>query len=224
MREIFILCVSIFISSCAHDSTTEKNNLKTTKETEINKAESINMTNKEIATFANGCFWCTEAIFQSLDGVEQVKPGYSGGYIDNPTYKEVCEGTTGHAEVVQIVFDSAKISYKKLLEVFFETHDPTTINKQGNDVGEQYRSEVFFHNEDQRKMAEIAIQAVDESGVWKDTVVTKVTGFEKFYEAEDYHKNYYKRVGDENSYCTFVITPKIEKFKKKFSDLLKKEV
>lgn len=175
----------------------------------------------EKAVFGNGCFWCTEAVFMQLEGVESVKPGYTGGHIKNPCYKEVCNGTTGHAEVVEIIFDPEKINYSKLLEVFFSTHDPTTLNRQGNDVGTQYRSEIFYVNDKQKELAEKAIELADKSGVWKNPVVTQLSKLGEFYDAEDYHKNYFNRVGAENSYCTIVIQPKIEKFKKQFSESIK---
>lgn len=175
----------------------------------------------EKAVFGNGCFWCTEAIFMQLEGVVSVKPGYTGGHIKNPCYKEVCNGTTGHAEAVEIIYDSEKITYEKLLEVFFATHDPTTLNRQGNDVGTQYRSEIFYVNDEQKELAEKAIQSANNSGAWSNPVVTQLSQLGDFYDAEDYHKNYFNRVGSENSYCTIVIEPKIEKFKKHFKDALK---
>ncbi len=180
------------------------------------------MTNIATAVFANGCFWCTEAIFENLEGVKKVTPGYTGGYIRNPKYREVCDEQTGHAEAVEILFDSTKIDYSILLEVFFETHNPTTLNRQGKDVGTQYRSEIFYANQAQHKLAQDAIIAANESGAWEDSIVTAVSNLETFYEAEDYHKDYFSRVGNEDSYCTYVITPKIEKFKKKFREYLKK--
>lgn len=222
MRRIVLLSIlATFFFSCG-DKESKKEDLDLLVESKpLTKEKMKNETQFDTATFANGCFWCTEAIFKNLVGVESVLPGYSGGFIKNPAYREVCNGNTGHAEVVQIKFDPTKISYDKLLEVFFETHDPTTLNRQGNDVGTQYRSEIFYHSDDQKVSAEKAIIAGNESGIWEKPIVTKVTLFETFYEAEDYHKNYYDRVGDENSYCTIVITPKVEKFKKKFHELLK---
>jgi peptide-methionine (S)-S-oxide reductase len=176
----------------------------------------------EIATLANGCFWCTEAVFTSLEGVIQVTSGYTGGKTKNPTYKEVCSGETGHAECLQIVYDPAKISFTELLEVFWETHDPTTLNRQGNDVGTQYRSAIFYHSEEQRDKAMQYKQALDKSGAFDAPIVTEVTPFEIFYPAEDYHQQYYELNGDSNPYCQLVIRPKMEKFQKVFREKLKK--
>ena len=175
----------------------------------------------ETATLGNGCFWCSEAIFEGLKGVTRVESGYSGGEVKNPTYKAVCEGITGHAEVIQIDFDANQISFAEILEVFFATHDPTTLNRQGNDVGTQYRSAIFYHSPEQKVIAEKAIQAGNESKVWRNPIVTEITKFETFYSAGDYHQDYYNRVGSENSYCSLVITPKVDKFKKLFKDKLK---
>ncbi len=176
----------------------------------------------DTATFGAGCFWCVEAVFQRLKGVHSVLPGYSGGHSENPTYKQVCTGTTGHAEVAQIIYDPEKITFKELLEVFWQTHDPTTLNKQGNDIGTQYRSVIFYHNEEQKSIAKEMKEKLDNEGIWENPIVTEITPFQKFYEAEDYHHNYY----NENSsqpYCSYIITPKIEKFKKAFSDKIIKK-
>lgn len=172
------------------------------------------------ATFGNGCFWCTEAIFRELRGVESVRSGYSGGHTDNPSYKEVCTGDTGHAEVVRIEYDADAISFEEILEVFWKTHDPTTLNRQGNDVGTQYRSVIFYHDEGQRQIAEDYKNQLGNAGIWSDPIVTEITPFEKFYPAEDYHDNYLASHGNE-PYCAFVVRPKVEKFKKAFSDKLK---
>ncbi|MBM3428838.1 MAG: peptide-methionine (S)-S-oxide reductase MsrA [Bacteroidetes bacterium] len=174
----------------------------------------------EVATLGAGCFWCVEAAYMQLNGVESAKSGYSGGQIKNPSYKEVCNGNTGHAEVVQIKFDPAIISFAEILEVFFTVHDPTQLNRQGNDIGTQYRSAVFFHSEEQKQIALKAIEAANETHTWSNPVVTEVTAFESFYPAEDYHDNYYNLHSDQ-PYCSMVITPKMEKFKKKFHDKLK---
>lgn len=174
----------------------------------------------EVATLGAGCFWCVEAAFMQLNGVESAKSGYSGGHIKNPSYKEVCNGNTGHAEVVQIKFDPAIISFAEILEVFFTVHDPTQLNRQGNDIGTQYRSAVFFHSEEQKQIALKAIEAANETHTWSNPVVTEVTAFEAFYPAEEYHDNYYNLHTDQ-PYCSMVITPKMEKFKKKFHDKLK---
>lgn len=175
----------------------------------------------EVATFGGGCFWCTEAIFLELDGVKKVESGYIGGKTPNPTYEEVSTGTTGHAEATQITFDPSKISFGELLEIFFATHDPTTLNRQGADVGTQYRSEVFYHSDEQKKIAEDYIKLLDSQNTFGKPVVTKVSPATKFYVAEDYHQNYYAR-NKEKSYCSYVITPKIEKVRKQYSEKLKK--
>lgn len=169
----------------------------------------------ELATFAGGCFWCTEAVFQRLRGVEKVMPGYTGGAVVNPSYHDVTTGTTGHAEAVQITFDPAVISYEQLLDVFFATHDPTTLNRQGYDVGAQYRSAVFYHDEAQKQAAENAIEHVNASGKYSDKVVTEVTRFDLFYEAEDYHQDFYNQ-NRTFPYCNVIIDPKVEKLYKDY--------
>lgn len=173
------------------------------------------------ATLGTGCFWCTEAIFQSLKGVDSALPGYSGGHVDNPTYEQVCAKTTGHAEVVHIKYDAEVISFEELLDVFWRTHNPTTLNRQGNDVGPQYRSVIFYHDDEQKRIAEASMKEIDASDLWPDPIVTEISAFEKVYIAEDYHKDYLARVGDRNPYCTFVVKPKVDKFKKEFKDKLK---
>ena len=175
---------------------------------------------KEVATLGGGCFWCTEAVSSELKGVEQVEPGYSGGSVPNPTYEQVCSGTTGHAEVLQITFDPNVISFREILDVFFATHDPTTLNRQGNDVGTQYRSVIFYHDEEQKATAEKVIQELTKAKTWDAPIVTQVEPFKAFYEAEEYHKNYFKR-HPEQAYCQVVIAPKIAKFKKLFLPKLK---
>lgn len=174
----------------------------------------------ELATFGSGCFWCTEAIFQNLKGVQKVESGYSGGKVKNPTYKEVCSGLTGHAEVVQVTYDPAVISFDELLEIFWQTHDPTTLNRQGADVGTQYRSAIFYHNENQKNLAEEYKKKLDASGAFNDPIVTEITPYTVFYKAEDYHQNYYNLNGNV-PYCNIVIKPKLEKFKKVFAEKLK---
>lgn len=174
----------------------------------------------EYATLGAGCFWCVEAVFQQLNGVINVKSGYSGGHIKNPAYKEVCTGRTGHAEVVHIEYDSSIVPFSDILTVFFTVHDPTTLNRQGADVGTQYRSVIFFHDEHQRERAELAIKSANESGDWSSPIVTEVSAFEVFYPAEDYHDNYYGLNGDQ-PYCAAVVRPKVEKFKKNFAEKLK---
>jgi peptide-methionine (S)-S-oxide reductase len=175
---------------------------------------------REVATLGAGCFWCVEAVFQGLRGVDSAISGYSGGQIKNPSYKEVCAGTTGHAEVVQIIFDPSVLSYADLLEVFFSVHDPTTLNRQGGDVGTQYRSVIFYHSEAQRATGEKAIQAANESGQWKEVLVTELSPFSNFYKAEDYHQDYFALNG-EQPYCQMVVRPKVEKFRKQFRDKLR---
>ncbi|MFZ1292030.1 MAG: peptide-methionine (S)-S-oxide reductase MsrA [Melioribacteraceae bacterium] len=176
--------------------------------------------NIEIATFGTGCFWCTETIFEKLKGVESAVSGYSGGTKENPTYKEVCTGETGHAEVIQITFNPSVISFKELLEVFWKTHDPTTLNRQGEDVGTQYRSAIFYHNEEQKKLAEEYKSKLETAKVYKNPIVTEITKFSKFFPAENYHQDYYEQ-NKTQPYCSFVITPKVEKFKKVFESKLK---
>jgi len=174
----------------------------------------------EVATLGAGCFWCVEAIYQQLEGVVKVESGYSGGQVAHPTYEEVCTGRTGHAEVIQVTFDPQKISFKELLEVFFRTHDPTTLNRQGADVGTQYRSAIFYHSEEQRKTAEAVKQETDAAKIWDDPIVTEIARFDAFYKAEEYHQNYYNQNANQ-PYCRMVINPKLSKFKKEFKNKLK---
>jgi len=175
----------------------------------------------DTATFATGCFWCTEAIFQELKGVLKATSGYSGGTVTNPTYEEVCTGTTGHAECLQIIYDPSVISFDELLEVFWESHDPTSLNRQGNDVGTQYRSAIFYHNDSQKQKAEHYKEALNKSGAYNKAIVTEIAPYTRFYPAENYHQDYYNSHGSQ-PYCTFVIRPKVEKFEKVFKDKLKK--
>ncbi len=175
----------------------------------------------ETATFGSGCFWCTEAIFDRIEGVIKVEPGFSGGETKNPSYNEVVSGTTGHAEVAQITFDPKKVTYQSLLEIFWKTHDPTSINRQGADVGTQYRSVIFYHDKNQEKLAERFLSELQESGIWDNPIVTEIMPLEVFYPAENYHNDYYEK-NPTNSYCSFVITPKIKKFEEVFADRLKK--
>lgn len=177
-------------------------------------------TTTDTATFATGCFWCTEAIFQELKGVLKATSGYSGGTVANPSYEEVCTGNTGHAECLQIVYDPKVISFDELLEVFWESHDPTSLNRQGNDVGTQYRSAIFYHNAEQKQKAEHYKGELDKSGAYNKPIVTEITPFKVFYPAENYHQNYYNLHGSQ-PYCSFVIRPKVEKFEKVFKNKLK---
>jgi peptide-methionine (S)-S-oxide reductase len=173
----------------------------------------------ELATLAGGCFWCLEAVYKELRGVERVVSGYAGGHVDNPTYREVCDGATGHAEVVQITFDPSAVSYRELLEVFFTIHDPTTLNRQGADVGTQYRSAVFYHSPEQRETAKQVIAEMTAAGVWDSPIVTEVAPLEKFYPAEDYHQDYFEK-NPSQPYCRAVVAPKVSKFRKLFLDRL----
>jgi peptide-methionine (S)-S-oxide reductase len=175
----------------------------------------------DTATFGTGCFWCTEALFQQLDGVLKVTSGYTGGQVKNPTYKEVCDGNTGHAEAVEIVYDPEKITFDELLEAFWQAHDPTTLNRQGNDVGTQYRSAIFFHNAEQKAKAEKYKAELDKSGAWDKPIVTEISPASTFYVAENYHQDYYNNNGSA-PYCYYVIRPKLEKFEKVFKNKMKK--
>jgi peptide-methionine (S)-S-oxide reductase len=177
------------------------------------------MAQLETATLGGGCFWCTEAVYHQLRGVRSVVSGYCGGDTANPTYKQVCTGTTGHAEVIQITFDPVEISYRNVLEVFFQTHDPTTLNRQGNDVGTQYRSVIFPHNDEQRRIAEEVIRDLGASSHFPRPIVTTIEPFREFYPAEDYHQNYFAE-NPGQPYCTMVITPKVAKFRKAFAESL----
>lgn len=177
--------------------------------------------NLETATLAAGCFWCVEAVFDDLRGVEDVISGYSGGQTENPTYQQVCSETTGHAEVVQIKFDPAELSYSDLLHVFFAVHDPTTLNRQGNDIGSSYRSAIFYHNDEQKHIAEETIEKLNKEGIWGNPIVTEVKPFDKFYSAEGYHQEYFAN-NPTQPYCAAVVAPKVAKFRKMFVDKLKK--
>lgn len=204
-------------SSCA-----QPNQEKTIKESKkMNPEQNPENSEKiETATFGAGCFWCVEAAFQLLEGVESTTSGYSGGHVKNPAYREVCNETTGHAEVIQIKFHPDKISYDELLEAFWASHDPTTLNQQGNDIGTQYRSVIFYHNQKQKELAEAYKEKLDASGAFAKPVATEITAYSNFYKAEDYHQNYFNNNGDQ-PYCSFVIQPKLEKFKNVFKDRLK---
>jgi peptide-methionine (S)-S-oxide reductase len=209
---LILLCLCLGLSACAQ----KKSNQKVNK-----KKEKINMEGTQVATLAAGCFWCVEAIYQQLDGVLKVESGYAGGNVKNPSYKQVCTGETGHAEVVQLTYDTSKTSFTEILEVFFKTHDPTTLNRQGADEGTQYRSSVFYHNEEQKQIAQEIIQDLDKSGAYPSKIVTQLEPYAEYYVAENYHQNYFNQNGDSNPYCSMVIKPKIEKFQKVFKDRLK---
>ena len=207
-KSSFLLYLFICFSACAQNTNSKPNK--------------INMTNIETITLGSGCFWCTEAFFQRLKGVVKVTSGYSGGFVDNPTYEQVCDKNTGHAEVCQVLFDTTKISLDEILSVFWKTHDPTTLNQQGNDIGPQYRSVVFFHNKHQEDLAKKYIIELNAARAWPNPIVTTVEAFEKFYAAENYHQNYYNN-NKNQGYCRYVIGPKLEKFEKVFADKLIKE-
>ncbi|MBM3447658.1 MAG: peptide-methionine (S)-S-oxide reductase MsrA [Bacteroidetes bacterium] len=206
---VYLFAATLFGVSCQMNAKQEITNF----------TEVIMNDTTEVATFAGGCFWCVEAIYANTKGVYKVESGYAGGFVKNPAYKEVCNGTTGHAEAVQITFDPRVISFAKLLEIFFVVHDPTTLNRQGPDVGTQYRSAIFYHNNEQQKVAEAAIQIVNETAEWGAPAVTEITAFTNFYKAEDYHQQYFELHG-EQPYCRIMITPKLEKFKKRFSEFV----
>ena len=178
-------------------------------------------TNREIATLAGGCFWCLEAVYQELRGVELVESGYMGGHVRNPSYREVCNATTGHAEVIQVTFDPQEASFKEILEIFFTIHDPTTLNRQGADVGTQYRSAIFYHSDEQKATAEQVVREITAAGVWSAPIVTEVVGADTFYKAESYHQNYYTQ-NDNQPYCRVVIAPKVAKFRKQYLARLKR--
>jgi peptide-methionine (S)-S-oxide reductase len=212
---LWLVCCSLVtfsFTSCAQQKKENQNHQST---------KIMSSTNLDTATFGAGCFWCVEAQFQLLDGVESVKSGYSGGTVKNPSYKEVCTGRTGHAEVCQVLYDTTKLSYEDMLQAFWKSHDPTQLNRQGNDVGTQYRSVIFYHNEKQHALAEEYKKKLNDSGAYNDPVVTEISPFTVFYEAEDYHQNYFNENGDA-PYCSFVIQPKVEKFRKVFKEKLKK--
>lgn len=214
MKYYFGFLIVLFQSSC--QSQEKKSNVASTKEPiQMNVEKGM-----EVATFAGGCFWCTEAIFLEIKGVSKVVSGYIGGATVNPTYKDICTGTTGYAEAIQITFDPKLVSFGELLEMFFATHDPTTLNRQGNDVGTQYRSEVFYYSDEQKQLTTDYIALMTKEKTFSNPIVTKVSPASIFYEAEDYHQNYYNN-NKTQSYCSYVITPKIEKLKKNYKEKLK---
>jgi peptide-methionine (S)-S-oxide reductase len=217
MRSVIVsLALSLLLAGSCYAQKKNKEEKKNMTKNEVNNTSGL-----ETATFASGCFWCTEAIFLNVDGVQSVVSGYTGGKVKNPTYKEVCSGLTGHAEAIQITYDPSKVTYDELLEFFWKTHDPTTLNRQGNDAGTQYRSAVYYHNDEQKRLAEHYKKKLDESGAFDDPIVTEITAATTFYKAEDYHQNYYN-LNSSAPYCSFVIQPKLEKFKKAFKEKLKK--
>ncbi len=211
--------IGIFLALLPFSFCAKENRINVPKSKEIKNMEIQN--GLEVATFAGGCLWCTEAVFLELNGVKKVVSGYIGGNTVNPTYKDICNGDTGHAEAIEITFDPSQISFGELLEIFFATHDPTTLNRQGNDVGTQYRSEIFYHNPTQKQVSEDYIALMTSENTFGKPIVTKISAASKFYEAEDYHQNYYNQ-NKTQGYCSYVITPKIEKLKKMYQDKLKK--
>jgi len=217
-RNLLVICLIILLTSITGYGCKDLKSIN--KESEKSEMNSVQNSNLEIATFGGGCFWCTEAIYERVKGVHTVVSGYAGGTVKNPTYKEVCEGTTGHAEVIQIGYDPKVVSYDELLEIFFKTHDPTTLNRQGADVGTQYRSVIFYQNEEQKKKAEFYKNELNKSGAWDNPIVTEISPLTNFYPAEDYHQDYYEN-NPNQGYCSFVIGPKVEKFEKVFKNRLK---
>ena len=215
LKILFVSAVSFLgLSSCAQ----RDNSAKIKKDSKVMSSSTAKL---DTATFGTGCFWCTEAIFQQLEGVEKVTSGYSGGTVPNPSYEQVCSKTTGHAECLNIMYDPAKISFDELLEIFWQVHDPTTLNRQGADVGTQYRSVVFYHNEEQKAKTGKYKAELDKSGAFNNPIVTSLEPFTVFYPADDYHQNYYNNNSGQG-YCQFVIRPKLEKFEKVFKSKLKK--
>ncbi len=218
-KTIYLLHLSIllltFVTACG-----QRNSQKKITQTTNNMTNEVNNNELDTALFGAGCFWCVEAMFQRLDGVVKVESGYAGGHMVSPTYKDVCTGTTGHAEVCRITFDPKMVSYETLLSIFWQTHDPTTLNRQGNDVGTQYRSAIFYYNDIQMQLAEKYKSELNASGAFSNPIVTEITAINNYYSAEDYHQNYYNQ-NSEQSYCQFVIAPKVEKLEKVFKDKLK---
>jgi peptide-methionine (S)-S-oxide reductase len=212
----FMVLITLFIIALTgcNQSSSQNQNVKKDNMNQVNNSK------LEKATFGSGCFWCTEAIFERVKGVTSVASGYAGGKVENPSYEEVCTGKTGHAEVIQIKFDPSVVSFDELLEIFWKTHDPTTLNRQGADVGTQYRSVIFFHNDEQKNKAESYKDKLNKAGIWNDSIVTEISPYTNFYAAENYHQDYYEQNPDKG-YCSFVITPKIEKFEKIFKNKLK---
>ncbi|HLT24750.1 MAG TPA: peptide-methionine (S)-S-oxide reductase MsrA [Ignavibacteria bacterium] len=216
---VFLMFIGVSAFNCSSQSNNLSNNQSNFTIPSDKMSEDTNVT-LDTATFGAGCFWCVEAIFQNLEGVYSVESGYSGGTVDNPSYEQVCTGTTGHAEVARITFDPNVISFETLLNVFFRTHDPTTKDRQGADVGTQYRSAVFYNSEDQKETAERVKAEVEAAGVWSDPIVTEITPISNYYKAEDYHQDYYNN-NPNKGYCSAVIYPKLKKFYEQFPDLVK---
>ena len=214
---ITVIVASIFSISCGEYKAQEATDSEETEESTIDTDNNIMM---DTITLGAGCFWCVEAIFQDIKGVESVVSGYSNGTVKNPSYKEICTGKTGHAEVCQVIYDPSVVSLAKILEVFWQTHDPTTLNRQEGDVGTQYRSAIFYHTETQKEIATEIFNKLDDAGAFVNPIVTEITEIISFYPAEDYHQDYFD-INGEQPYCRAVISPKVEKFKKTFSEILK---
>jgi len=217
MRILFSFLSFLFFIGC---NQAQQSSAKTKKLNSSSNNQTMS-TSTAMATLGGGCYWCLEAVFQRMDGVEKVVSGFSGGQVMDPTYNEVCSGKTGHAEVIQITFDTSKVSFTDILKVFFTMHDPTTLNRQGNDIGTQYRSVIFYNDAEQQQTAQGIIAELNASGAYESAVVTQVAPFDIFYKADDYHQNYYND-NKTQPYCAYVIQPKIEKFEKVFKDRLKK--
>ena len=224
VRNLLLLCCFVLGFVVAPILLAQQSGSRSTDQVDENTAKkktTVNAMNLETANFGAGCFWCVEAVFQELEGVESVESGYMGGHVDNPSYEAVCSGSTGHAEICQIKYDPKKVSFPELLEVFFKTHDPTTLNRQGNDTGTQYRSAIFYTTEDQKKQATDIKKQLNASGAFNSDVVTEISAASKFYGSGGYHADYFRK-NPNAGYCQFVIVPKIEKFRKVFADKLKK--
>jgi peptide-methionine (S)-S-oxide reductase len=216
---LVLFSLTLSLQSCGQNTGKDKSTSTTNKTTQ--KMDTANTANLETITLGGGCYWCIEAIYQRLEGVVKVESGFSGGDMKNPSYRDVCNGNTGHAEVVQVTFDTTKTTLDEVFKVFFTVHDPTTLNRQGADAGTQYRSAIFYRNEEQKKAAESIIADLNKAKVYSDPIVTEVSPFKVFYKAEDYHQDYYNQHGSQ-PYCQIVIRPKLEKFEKVFKDRLKK--
>lgn len=224
LKHLLLLLVGLTVSCVGRNSTPSVTSNSSKSDLNIMEKKVSSTTSsatKAVATFGGGCFWCIEAVFNELQGVEKVISGYSGGAIENPTYRQVCSGNSGHVEVVQVTFNPALMSYEDILTVFFHVHDPTTPNKQGNDVGEQYKSIIFYHDDVQKASAEKVLKEIGTSGLWKNPIVTEIAKLNHFYVAEEYHQSYYKD-NPNQGYCVFVISPKMKKFREQFKDKLKK--
>jgi peptide-methionine (S)-S-oxide reductase len=220
VTNIFVSVASLIVAAPACTCRSRAVYRNRRKFTKRGKMENNGTSRTEVATLGGGCFWCLEAVYQELRGVEKVESGYSGGDVPNPTYRQVCSETTGHAEVVQVTFDPDKVSYRDILEVYFTIHDPTTLNRQGADVGTQYRSVVFYHDEEQKRVAEEVISDLETEGIWNNPIVTEVAPLDEFYVAEDYHQDYFRNNGFQ-PYCQVIIAPKVAKFRKQHLERLK---